>query len=38
LDVDEETREELLDLTPAGYTGVAPELVAGLDEGEKSRS
>jgi adenylosuccinate lyase len=32
LDLDEDTREELLDLTPAGYTGVASELVDELDE------
>ena len=32
LDVDEDTREELLDLTPAGYTGVASEMVDELDE------
>jgi adenylosuccinate lyase len=32
LDVDEETREELMDLTPAGYTGVASGMVASLDE------
>ncbi|WP_135825534.1 adenylosuccinate lyase [Halorussus ruber] len=34
LDVDEETREELLDLTPAGYTGVASEMVDSLDDAE----
>jgi adenylosuccinate lyase len=32
LDVDEETREELLSLTPEGYTGLADELVDELDE------
>ncbi|AGB15278.1 adenylosuccinate lyase [Halovivax ruber XH-70] len=32
LDVDEGVREELLALTPAGYTGVAAELVDELDE------
>jgi len=32
LDVDDETREELLDLTPAGYTGVASGMVVSLDE------
>ena len=32
LDVDEATREQLLALTPAGYTGVASELVDELDE------
>jgi adenylosuccinate lyase len=31
LDVDERTREELMDLTPAGYTGLASELVDELD-------
>ena len=31
LDVDEATREELLDLTPAGYTGVAERMVGDLD-------
>ena len=31
LDVDDETREELLDLTPAGYTGVASEMVEDVD-------
>ncbi|WP_132057692.1 adenylosuccinate lyase [Halorussus amylolyticus] len=30
LDVDDETREELLALTPAGYTGVASEMVDEL--------
>ncbi|WP_276300478.1 adenylosuccinate lyase [Halorussus lipolyticus] len=34
LDVDEATREELLDLTPAGYTGIAGEMVSSLDEAE----
>ncbi|WP_254862002.1 adenylosuccinate lyase [Halovivax gelatinilyticus] len=32
LDVDEAVREELRALTPAGYTGVASELVEKLDE------
>jgi adenylosuccinate lyase len=32
LDVDEATREELLDLTPAGYTGVASGMVDSLDD------
>ncbi|WP_115864918.1 adenylosuccinate lyase [Halorussus litoreus] len=32
LDVDEETREELMALTPANYTGVADEMVDFLDE------
>ncbi|WP_435179751.1 adenylosuccinate lyase [Halorussus sp. AFM4] len=32
LDVDEDTREELLALTPAGYTGVASELAADVDD------
>ncbi|WP_135828760.1 adenylosuccinate lyase [Halorussus halobius] len=32
LDVDEGTREELLALTPAGYTGVADEMVDELGE------
>ncbi|MFC4449277.1 adenylosuccinate lyase [Halorussus aquaticus] len=32
LDVDEATREELLALTPAGYTGVASEMVGSLDD------
>lgn len=31
LDVDERTREQLLDLTPAGYTGLASELISELD-------
>ena len=31
LDVDERTREQLLDLTPAGYTGLANELVDELE-------
>lgn len=31
LDVDEETREELLALTPAGYTGVAEQMVRDLE-------
>jgi adenylosuccinate lyase len=33
LDVDEPTREELLDLTPAGYTGIASKMVGSLDDG-----
>jgi adenylosuccinate lyase len=33
LDVDAEVREELLDLTPAGYVGLASELVDDLDGG-----
>ncbi|MFC7221675.1 adenylosuccinate lyase [Halalkalicoccus sp. GCM10025322] len=32
LDVDERTREELMTLTPAGYTGLASELVDDIDE------
>jgi adenylosuccinate lyase len=32
LDVDASVREELLDLTPAGYVGLASELVENLDE------
>ncbi|WP_418284565.1 adenylosuccinate lyase [Halorubrum sp. DTA46] len=32
LDVDEDVREELKALTPAGYTGVADELVDDIDE------
>ncbi|WP_135851713.1 adenylosuccinate lyase [Halorussus salinus] len=32
LDVDEDTREELLGLTPAGYTGVASGMVASLND------
>jgi adenylosuccinate lyase len=32
LDVDEDVREELKALTPAGYTGVADELVDEIDE------
>jgi adenylosuccinate lyase len=32
LDVDERIREELMELTPAGYTGLAEELVGELDE------
>jgi adenylosuccinate lyase len=35
LDVDESVREELLALTPAGYTGVAAALVDEL-EGERN--
>jgi adenylosuccinate lyase len=35
LDVDEATREELLDLTPAGYTGIADEMMDSLDDGEE---
>ncbi|MFC4551680.1 MULTISPECIES: adenylosuccinate lyase [Halorussus] len=31
LDVDDETRKELLALTPAGYTGVASEMVEDVD-------
>ena len=31
LDVDKRTREQLLDLTPAGYTGLASELISELD-------
>ena len=31
LDVDEDVREELHALTPAGYTGIADELVADID-------
>ncbi|WP_336345530.1 adenylosuccinate lyase [Halalkalicoccus ordinarius] len=31
LDVDERTREELMTLTPAGYTGLASELVDDVD-------
>jgi len=34
LDVDADVREELLDLTPAGYTGLAADLVDGLDDPE----
>ena len=33
LDVDEDVRAELAGLTPAGYTGLADELVDELDEG-----
>jgi adenylosuccinate lyase len=33
LDVDAGVREELLDLTPAGYVGLASELVDDLDDG-----
>ncbi len=33
LEVDPDVREELLDLTPAGYVGLASELVEGLDDG-----
>ncbi|UPV99287.1 adenylosuccinate lyase [Halorussus gelatinilyticus] len=32
LDVDEDTREELLDLTPAGYTGAAGQMVENAYE------
>ncbi|WP_336362828.1 adenylosuccinate lyase [Halalkalicoccus salilacus] len=32
LDVDERTREELMSLTPADYTGLASELVDDIDE------
>jgi adenylosuccinate lyase len=32
LDVDASVREELLDLTPAGYVGLASELVENLEE------
>ncbi|NHN57999.1 MULTISPECIES: adenylosuccinate lyase [Halorussus] len=32
LDVDEATREELLDLTPAGYTGAASEMAIDFDD------
>ena len=32
LDVDESVREELLALTPTGYTGIADELVDGVDD------
>ena len=35
LDVDEDTREELLGLTPAGYTGIADEMVDSLDTYEE---
>jgi adenylosuccinate lyase len=35
LDVDDETREELLALTPAGYTGVASGLVDALDADDR---
>ena len=38
LDVDEDTRRELLDLTPAGYTGVAGQMVASLDEKHGARN
>ncbi len=36
LDVSESTREELRALTPAGYTGLADELVDELDDGRES--
>jgi adenylosuccinate lyase len=32
LDVDEDVREELRALTPAGYVGVADDLVDEIDE------
>ncbi len=38
LDVDDETRDELLDLTPAGYTGVAGGMVESLDGEYGSRN
>ena len=37
LDVDEDVRDELRALTPAGYTGVASELVDDLDRSERDR-
>jgi adenylosuccinate lyase len=32
LDIPEEARKSLLELTPAGYTGIAAELAAGMDK------